>query len=66
MIRPLQEYHSNNPPALLILFDLNDPAAVERLHHERAGWQGDSDIEALDADHAVLLVYAGGARRLVR
>ncbi len=63
---PPQEYHADNPPALLVLFDLDDPAAVERLHHERAGWQEDSDIEMLAPDRAVLLVYAGGARRLAR
>ncbi len=61
-----EEYHHDNPATLLVLFDLDDPAAVERLHHERAAWQGDSDIEMLGPDRAVLLVYAGGARRLAR
>jgi hypothetical protein len=36
MIRPPQEYHYSAPPTLLILFDLSDPAAVERLLRERA------------------------------
>ena len=58
-----REYHKGRSPTLLILFDLRDPAAVERLHRERAGWQADSDIEALDEEHFVLLVYASEARR---
>ena len=36
MIRLPQEYHYSVPPTLLILFDLSDPAAVERLLRERA------------------------------
>ncbi len=64
MLPPLQEYYTDNPPVLLILFDLRDLNAVKRFHRERAAWQGDSDIEMLSPDHAVLLVYAGGARRL--
>jgi hypothetical protein len=66
MIQPQTEHHGSNPPALLTLFDLRDPHAVARLHRERTGWQRDSDIERLGPDHAVLLVYAGGARRLAQ
>jgi len=66
MLGSQPEYHNDNVPTLLVLSDLSDPAAVRRLHHERAGWQRDSDIEALDRDHFVLTIYAGGARRLLR
>ena len=62
----LQEYYDNIPPTLLVLFDLRDHDAMERLYRERAGWKGDSDVEMLSPEHAVLLVYAGGARRLIQ
>ena len=61
-----QEYRYDNSPTLMILFDLRGPAAVPHLYHERAGWQGDSNTEALDQDYFILTVYAGGARRLAR
>jgi hypothetical protein len=64
MLRSQIDYYDTNLPTLLILVDLRDIDDVERFHHERAGWQGDSDIEMLSPNHAVLLVYAGGARRL--
>jgi hypothetical protein len=61
---PLREYHSNNLPTLLILFDLRASATKERLAYERAGWKDDANVEMLGPDHAVLVVYTGGARRL--
>jgi len=48
----------------LVIYDTRIPGAAERLHCERAAWQGQSDIEAIDKDHFILIVYAGGARRL--
>jgi hypothetical protein len=47
----------------IIIFDLRCTSAVERLHRERAAWQADADIEALDEDHFVLVVRPGGAER---
>jgi len=58
---PLQEYHADDPPILLILFDLNDPAAVERLRREQSGWRGFANAEKLDAEHAVLVIRPGAA-----
>ena len=46
MILPPQEYHYSAPPTLLILFDLSNPAAVERLHRKRAARQEYSNVEA--------------------
>jgi hypothetical protein len=63
MLPPLPEYHDNNPPTLLIFFGLRDLNAVEWLHRERAAWQGDSDIEMLGPEHAVLLVYVDDTHR---
>ena len=42
----------------MMAYDLRDDYAVQTLHAERAHWQGLSDIEALDEDHFVLVVYA--------
>jgi len=46
------------------LFDLRIPGVAERLHRERAAWQEQSEIEVLDKDHFILIVYPGGAERL--
>ena len=51
---------------IIVLFDLRLPGTVHRLDRERAAWQAQSDIEALDENHFVLLVRPGGARRLPR
>ena len=61
-----QKYHYDNSPTLRILFDLRDLAAVPHLYHEWAGWQGDSNTEALDQDYLILTVYAIGARGQAR
>jgi hypothetical protein len=45
------------------LFDLRVSEAVEKLHHLRAVWQQDSDIEALDEDHFALMLRPGAAAR---
>jgi hypothetical protein len=49
---------------MLVLFDLRLPGIADRLDRERAAWQAQSDIEALDENHVVLIVRSGGARRL--
>lgn len=51
---------------MVVLFDLRLPGVADRLHRERATWQGQSDIEALDENVSALIVKAGGARRLAR
>jgi hypothetical protein len=51
---------------LLVLFDLRLPGTGHRLDRERAAWQAQSDTEALDENHFVLLVRPGGARRVTR
>lgn len=57
-----QEYHLS-PPETLAIFDSRIPGVAECLHRERAGWQESAELEALDADHLVLIVHAGGAER---
>ena len=51
---------------MVVLFDLRLPGVADRLLRERAAWQGQSDIQALDGNHFALIVKAGGARRLAR
>jgi hypothetical protein len=64
MIAPHQLYPSI-PECIVILFDLRDSEAVEKLHRERATWQEHSDIEALTEDSfALILRPGGGAQRL--
>ncbi len=48
----------------LSIYDIRIPGATERLHRERVAWQEQSNIEAIDDDHFVLIVYPGGAERL--
>ena len=48
----------------LVIYDIRFPGAAEQLHRERAVWQEQSEMEAIDKNHFVLIVYAGGARRL--
>jgi hypothetical protein len=64
MIAPREDVYPNERIETWVLFDLRDARAAEELHHARAVWQGQSDIEALDEDHFVLLVRTGGVRRL--
>jgi hypothetical protein len=63
MIAPRTLYPSD-PECLIVLFDLREPKAGEELHLGRAVWQEDSDIEALDEDHFILIVRPSAARRL--
>jgi hypothetical protein len=50
----------------LSIYDIRIPGAAERLHRERAAWQEHCDIKAIDKNHFVLIVRAGGARRATR
>ena len=58
--------HSYRGQCILIAYDLRCPDAADRLHREHAAWREYGKIEVLDPNHAVLVVYAGGARRLTR
>jgi hypothetical protein len=63
MDRAHQVYPTNKTETL-VLFDLRIPGIAERLHRERAVWQGWSEIEAIDKNHFMLIVRPGGIRRL--
>jgi hypothetical protein len=56
--------YAKTTKTLWVLFDLGDPEARETLHRQRAAWGECSEIEAIDGDHAILIVRPGGAQRL--
>lgn len=58
-------FRSDNRPYEIVVFAIRAPGAVERLLSERAAWGEDAAVELLDADHAALIVRAGGATRMV-
>ena len=64
MYAPQGQSYPNKRQSMWILFDLRIPGVAERLHRERAAWQEHSEIEILDKDHFVLIINAGGVRRL--
>ena len=51
-------FRPDKRPYELVVFDIRAPGAVERLLSE------DAAVELLDADHAAMIVRAGGAGRL--
>jgi hypothetical protein len=56
--RPL---YASDPECIIILFDLREPQASEQVHHLRAVWQADSDLEALGPDHMIVFLFPGAA-----
>jgi hypothetical protein len=50
---------------VMVMFDLRIPGATKRLHRERAVWQEFADIEAMDENHFILIIWPGAARRLL-
>jgi hypothetical protein len=65
MLEPRQDYDNDNSPALLVLFNRRYPGVAERFHSEWEAWgEGADDVEYIDANHVVLVIRPGGARRL--
>ena len=54
----------SDPECIVILFDLREPEASEQVHHLRAVWQADSNLEALGRDHMIVFLFPGAVRRL--
>jgi hypothetical protein len=63
MIAPESSYQTGSPE-LWVIFDVRDERAVENLHLLRGVLQEFSDLEFIDEEHAVLIAWPGGARRL--
>jgi hypothetical protein len=56
--------YPNDPRSLTVLFDLRRPGAEERLVREQEGWRNFARVQRLGSDHAILVMYPGGALRL--
>jgi len=56
MTAPSSEFYRSEWIETWALFDLRNPSAVDQLHRDRAVWQEEADLEALDEDHFVLIV----------
>lgn len=64
MYAPQEESYPNEQQSMWVLFDLRISGVARRLHRERAAWQERSEIEVLDKDHFILVMYPGGAEGL--
>jgi hypothetical protein len=56
--------YARTTKTLWVLFDLGEVEAREALARQRAAWGESSEIEAVDGDHAILIVCPGGIQRL--
>jgi hypothetical protein len=65
VIAPSCEFYLEKETEVRILFDLRIPGCAERIHRERALWQEQSDIEALDENHFILAIRRRAADRRV-
>jgi hypothetical protein len=63
MVAPDCEFYPEGETEVSIFFDLQIPGSVERMHRERAVWQEQSGIEALDVDHFILIIRLSEAVR---
>jgi hypothetical protein len=64
MDAPMYGSYPIEETVVVVLFDLRIPGVAEWLHRERAAWQEQSTVEALDEQHFVPIIRPGGARRL--
>jgi hypothetical protein len=63
MLTPPEEaYHTSNPYELEV-FALSEPGGKECFDRAQRAWDESAFVEHLDADHPVLIVRPGGARR---
>jgi hypothetical protein len=63
MLIPPQEAHHTTSHYELAVFTLSEPGGKERFARARRAWGESASVEMLDADHPVLVVRPGGARR---
>ena len=66
MDRAKQLYPSSSE-CMVVLFDHRCPGVADRFRSEWEAWGEDADnLEYLDANHVILTIRPGGARRLAR
>ena len=58
--------HSEKNSSMISIYDLRVSGAGSRLQNERAAWGDCGEIERLDLDHYILLVFPGGAEGLAK
>ena len=63
MVAPDCEFCPEGETEVRILFDLRISGTAQRTHGERAVWQEQSDIEALNMDHVILIIRLSKAVR---
>ena len=51
------EVYPNRGTYSLTIYDLRFPQSTEYLHRERAFWQERSELEALDEDHFIIIIW---------
>jgi hypothetical protein len=61
MVTSTCELYLTGGTEVRIFFDLRIPGSAERMHRERAVWQEQSDIEALDMNNVILIIRPGVA-----
>lgn len=59
-----EKVYARTTKTLWDLFNLGDPEAREALQRQRAALGECFEIEAVDGDHAILIVRPGGVQRL--
>ena len=65
MIIPQDQFCTKVAGYTRVIFDIRKSGAADRVHRKRATWQEQCEIEAIDKDHFLLLMYAESARRSV-
>jgi hypothetical protein len=63
MLRANPSYQ-NDDRCILLVVDLREPGASEQVHHLRAVWQAESDLESLGPDHMVVILFPGATQRI--
>jgi hypothetical protein len=63
MVAPDCEFYPEGETEVRMLFDLRIAGSVDLINRERAVWQEQSDIEALDMDHFILIIRPSVAVR---
>ena len=64
MIAPAELYPTGRTN-IWVVFDLRDRIALKGMRRLRGCLREFGDLEFIDEDHAVLIAWRGGARRLV-
>ena len=59
-----REVYPKGEVYLLVIHDLRVPGTLGRLLRELAAWRGRAEVEAVDSDHVLLILYPGLAGKI--